>query len=91
MLRLENIPLAVVSVVSLGILFVFGAGVVKGFAVTISLGIMISMFTATVLVRLMMTAWMRRVRPKQRTKQRNHWEAEFCSAWPRHPRGLPKS
>jgi len=53
------------TLLKMAILFLFGAGVVKGFAVTISLGIMISMFTATILVRLMMTSWMRRVRPKQ--------------------------
>jgi SecD/SecF fusion protein len=52
------------TLIKMAILYVFGAGVVKGFAVTIFLGIMISMFTATILVRLMMTWWMRRVRPK---------------------------
>jgi SecD/SecF fusion protein len=46
------------------LLYTFGSGAVKGFAVTISFGIMTSMFTATVLVRLMIVAWMRRVRPK---------------------------
>jgi SecD/SecF fusion protein len=53
------------TLIKMAILYAFGAGVVKGFAVTISLGIMISMFTATVLVRMMMTSWMRRARPKQ--------------------------
>jgi len=46
------------------LLYVFGSGAVKGFAVTISFGIVTSMFTATVLVRLMIVAWLRRVRPK---------------------------
>jgi SecD/SecF fusion protein len=53
------------TLIKMAILYVFGAGAVRGFAVTIFLGILISMFTATVLVRLMMTTWMRRVRPKQ--------------------------
>jgi SecD/SecF fusion protein len=53
------------TLIKMAILYAFGAGVVRGFAVTIFLGILISMFTATVLVRLMMTTWMRRVRPKQ--------------------------
>jgi SecD/SecF fusion protein len=53
------------TLIKMAILYVFGAGVVRGFAVTIFLGIMISMFTATLLVRLMMTTWMRRYRPKQ--------------------------
>jgi SecD/SecF fusion protein len=53
------------TLIKMAILYAFGAGVVRGFAVTIFLGIMISMFTATLLVRLMMTTWMRRYRPKQ--------------------------
>jgi len=53
------------TLIKMAILYLFGAGVVRGFAVTIFLGILISMFTATVLVRLMMTTWMRRARPKQ--------------------------
>jgi SecD/SecF fusion protein len=44
------------------ILFTLGAGAVKGFAVTISIGILSSMFTAIVLVRLMMVTWLRRRR-----------------------------
>jgi SecD/SecF fusion protein len=53
------------TLIKMAILYAFGAGAVRGFAVTIFLGILISMFTATILVRLMMTSWMRRVRPKQ--------------------------
>jgi SecD/SecF fusion protein len=53
------------TLIKMAILYAFGAGVVRGFAVTIFLGILISMFTATVLVRLMMTSWMRRARPKK--------------------------
>lgn len=53
------------TLIKMAILYALGAGVVKGFAVTIFLGILISMFTATVLVRMMMTYWMRRVRPKK--------------------------
>ncbi len=44
------------------ILYSLGSGSVKGFAVTISLGIITSMFTATVVVRLMMVTWLRRSR-----------------------------
>jgi SecD/SecF fusion protein len=53
------------TLLKMAILYGLGAGVVRGFAVTIFLGITISMFTATLLVRLMMTVWMRRYRPKQ--------------------------
>ncbi len=46
------------------ILFALGSGPVKGFAITISLGILTSLFTAIVLVRLMIALWYRRTRPK---------------------------
>lgn len=52
------------SLIKMVILYALGSGPVKGFAVTISLGILTSMFTATVLVRLMMVTWLRRTRPK---------------------------
>jgi protein-export membrane protein SecD len=38
-------------------LFVFGSGAVKGFALTITIGIVTTLFTATVLARLMMVKW----------------------------------
>lgn len=46
------------------ILYGLGSGPVRGFAITISLGIMTSMFTSIVLVRLLIATWYRRVRPK---------------------------
>lgn len=51
------------TVIKMILLFIFGVGAVKGFSVTIIFGILTSMFTATVLVRLMMVAWLRRHRP----------------------------
>ncbi|MCG8693574.1 MAG: protein translocase subunit SecD [Minwuiales bacterium] len=45
------------------ILFAFGSGPVKGFAVTLGIGIVSSMFTATVLTRMLVSLWMRRTRP----------------------------
>ncbi len=51
------------TVIKMGLLFFIGVGTVKGFAVTITIGILISMFTATVLVRLMMVSWLRWVKP----------------------------
>jgi preprotein translocase subunit SecD len=41
------------------ILFYFGSGPVRGFAVTLSIGIISSMFTAIMLTRLMVVAWIR--------------------------------
>ena len=51
------------TLIKMAILYVLGSGPVKGFAVTISLGICTSMFTAIVLVRWIMSVWLRRTRP----------------------------
>jgi protein-export membrane protein SecD len=47
------------TLIKMVLLFAFGSGAVRGFAVTITLGILTSMFTATVLVRLLMVLWLR--------------------------------
>ncbi len=44
-------------------LFVFGSGPVKGFAVTITVGILTTLFTATVVARLLMVRWYAARRP----------------------------
>jgi len=46
------------------ILFVMGSGPVKGFAVTLLIGIISSMFTAIMLSRMLISMWMLRKRPK---------------------------
>ncbi|MGQ9369244.1 protein translocase subunit SecD [Azospirillum sp. ST 5-10] len=51
------------TLIKMALLYVIGTGTVRGFAVTISLGILTSMFTATVVTRLMMVTWLRRTRP----------------------------
>jgi preprotein translocase subunit SecD len=44
-------------------LFVFGSGPVRGFAVTITVGIVTTLFTATVIARLLMVRWYTARRP----------------------------
>lgn len=44
-------------------LFTFGAGPVRGFAITITVGILTSLFTSTMLARLLMATWYARTRP----------------------------
>jgi preprotein translocase subunit SecD len=51
------------SLIKMLLLFSFGTGAVKGFAVTISIGILTSMFTAITLVRLLIAWWYRARRP----------------------------
>ena len=46
------------------ILFAMGSGPVKGFAVTLGIGIVTSVFTATLLTRLMVATWLGWSRPK---------------------------
>ena len=45
------------------ILFFMGSGPVKGFGVTLSIGILTSVFTAVLLTRLLLVQWLRRTRP----------------------------
>jgi len=45
-------------------LFVFGNGSVKGFAVTLSIGIISSMFSAILFTRMMIAIWLKKIRPK---------------------------
>ena len=46
------------------IMFLFGSGPIKGFAVVLSIGIATSVFTAVTVVRLMVSRWLTSARPK---------------------------
>jgi preprotein translocase subunit SecD len=46
-------------------LYIFGNGSVKGFAVTLSVGIMSSMFSAILLTRMIIAIWLKKTRPKK--------------------------
>lgn len=54
----------VTTLIAALILFAFGTGTVKGFAVTLSIGILSSMFTAIMLTRMLVVIWFRRTKPK---------------------------
>ncbi len=51
------------TLLAMAMLYAFGSGPVRGFAVTISVGIMCSMFSAIVFVRMLMVQWVRSRRP----------------------------
>jgi preprotein translocase subunit SecD len=53
----------VTTLIAAVLLFQFGSGPVKGFAVTLAIGIATSMFTAMMLSRLLIVLWLRRTRP----------------------------
>jgi preprotein translocase subunit SecD len=52
------------TVLAAGLLFGLGSGPVKGFGVTLAIGIVTSMFTAIMVTRLMAVLWLRRRRPQ---------------------------
>jgi preprotein translocase subunit SecD len=54
----------ITTLITAAILFFLGSGPVKGFAVTLGLGILTSVFTAFFITRLMVVAWFSRKRPK---------------------------
>jgi preprotein translocase subunit SecD len=53
----------VTTLIAAAILYELGAGPVKGFAVTLSIGIITSVFSAVTLTRLAIAVWLRRRRP----------------------------
>ncbi|MDH3230863.1 MAG: protein translocase subunit SecD [Alphaproteobacteria bacterium] len=53
------------TLIAASLLFMFGSGPVKGFAVTLMIGIVTSMFTAIMVTRLMVATWLRRRRPAE--------------------------
>lgn len=52
------------TLISTLFLFGFGSGPIKGFAVTLSVGIVTSVFTAVLVTRLITSIWLRQARPK---------------------------
>lgn len=52
------------TLIAAALLFIFGSGPVKGFAVTISIGIATSIFSAIMVTRLIVIVWARWTKPK---------------------------
>ena len=46
-------------------LYVFGSGPIKGFAVTLAIGIATSLFTAVMVTRMLIIIWLERKRPRE--------------------------
>jgi protein-export membrane protein SecD len=55
----------VTTLIAAFVLFGVGSGPVRGFAVTLAVGIVTTMFTAFTLTRLIMASWVKRYRPKE--------------------------
>jgi preprotein translocase subunit SecD len=54
----------ITTLAAVTLLFAFGSGPVRGFAVTLGVGILTSMFTAIMITRLLVAQWLRRRRPQ---------------------------
>ncbi|WP_108260268.1 protein translocase subunit SecD [Mangrovicoccus ximenensis] len=54
----------ITTLITAGILYFMGSGPVKGFAITLGIGIITSVFTAIYVTRLIVLAWFARKRPK---------------------------
>jgi preprotein translocase subunit SecD len=53
------------TILAAAILFQFGAGPVRGFAWTLSIGVITSVFSAVLITQLLIAWWFRLRRPKQ--------------------------
>jgi len=53
----------VTTLIAAVLLYQFGSGPVRGFAVTLAIGIVTSLFTAIMLTRLMVATWLKKTRP----------------------------
>lgn len=55
----------ITTFIAAGVLYMLGAGPVRGFAVTLGIGIITSVFTAFVFSRLLAVLWLRSVKPQK--------------------------
>jgi len=53
----------ITNVIAAALMFFFGSGPVKGFAVVLVIGICTSVFTAVTMTRMWVAGWLRRTRP----------------------------
>lgn len=54
----------ITTLIAAFLLYFFGVGAIKGFAVTLSIGIIASMFAATVITKLFVDSWMKYCKPR---------------------------
>jgi preprotein translocase subunit SecD len=55
------------NVIAAVLLFIFGSGPIRGFAVVLMIGIVTSVFTAVTLTRMWVAGWVKRTRPQELT------------------------
>ena len=57
----------ITNVIAAVLMFMFGSGPVRGFAIVLMIGIATSVFTAVTLSRMWVAGWLRRTRPSEIT------------------------
>jgi preprotein translocase subunit SecD len=55
----------ITNVIAAALMFYFGSGPIRGFAVVLMIGIVTSVFTAVNVTRMLVALWVRRARPKE--------------------------
>ncbi len=55
----------VTTLIAAFLLYAFGVGAIKGFAVTLTIGVIVSMYTALVVTKLMIDIWLKYIKPKK--------------------------
>jgi protein-export membrane protein SecD len=55
----------ITHMIAAAVLFGFGSGPIRGFAITLFIGVLTTLFTAFTLTRLIVSLWVRRTRPKE--------------------------
>ena len=54
----------ITTLIAAFLLYNFGVGAIKGFAVTLTIGIIASMYSAVVITRIMIDLWLKYLKPK---------------------------
>ncbi|MCB2075097.1 MAG: MMPL family transporter, partial [Novosphingobium sp.] len=55
----------ITNVIAAVLMFAFGSGPVRGFAVVLMIGIVTSVFTAVTMTRMWVAGWLRKARPSE--------------------------
>jgi len=55
----------ITNVIAAVLMYYFGSGPIRGFALVLLIGIITSVFTAVNVTRMMVALWVRRARPKE--------------------------
>ena len=64
-MRVKIVDANLTTLIAAVLLFGFGSGPIRGFATTLSLGLLTSMFSSTIFTRMLLSVWVRWRRPTE--------------------------